>query len=88
MNSESGGRLSMDELKDRNRMLEASQPKPAGKESAMRSSNSWRKVRDWLWDHLPRPTLEWLIVIPLGGAAWLLWRLANHFADLVEQVMP
>lgn len=139
MNSESGGRLSMDELKDRNRtptaspqlivecteqiellerllveqrrtnellstlstkedtarlqatlnrMLEASQPKPAGRGSAKHSSGRRRKIGDWLWIHLPRPSLEWLIVIPLGGAAWLIWRLANHFAELAEQALP
>ena len=138
MNLESGGRLSMDELKDRNRMptvspqiivecteqvellerllaeqrrtnellsalptkedtarlqaslnrmLEPEQSKQAGSRSARRSSDRWRRVRNWLWDHLPRPSLEWLIVIPLGGTAWLLWRLANHFAELVEQVL-
>ena len=69
------------------RALEAMQPpakKPAGRKSAKRSSINWRRVRDWLWIHRPRLTWEWLLLLPLGGAAWLMWRLAIYFAALIE----
>ena len=70
--------------------LEAMQPpakKPAGRKSEKHSSNIWRKAGAWLWDHLPKPSLQWLIVIPLGGAAWLVWRLAVYFAALIERAI-
>ena len=72
------------------RTLEAMQPpakKPAGRKSAKRSSINWRRVRHWLWDHLPKPSWEWLIMIPLGGSAWLAWLLLNRIADSVSSIM-
>ena len=72
------------------RALEATRPpakKPAGRKSAKRSSNLLRTVGAWLWDHIPTPSWDWLIVIPLGGAAWLVWRLAVYFAALIERAI-
>ena len=70
--------------------IEAMQPpakKPAGKKSAKRSSNIWRTVGAWLWDHLPKPSLQWLIVIPLGGSVWLALFLMNHILTWLTQVL-
>ena len=72
------------------RTLEAMRPpakKPAGRRSAKRSSINWRKVRQWLGDHLPKPSWEWLIVVPLGGSAWLAWLLLNRIADSISSIM-
>ena len=72
------------------RALEAMRPpakKQAGRKSAKRSSINWRRVRQWLWDHLPKPSWEWLIVIPLGGAAWLALRLLSHITAWLTQAL-
>ena len=69
------------------RMLEAMQhptKKPAGRKREKRSSTIWPKVMDWLWIHRPGLTWEWLLLLPLGGAAWLMWRLVIYFAALIE----
>ena len=70
--------------------LEAMQPpakKPAGRKSEKHSSNIWRKAGAWLWDHLPKPSLQWLIVIPLGGSVWLALFLMNHILTWLTQVL-
>ena len=70
--------------------LAAMQPpakKPAGRKNAKRSSINWRRVRQWLGDHLPKPSWGWLIVVPLGGSAWLAWLLLNRIADSVSSIM-
>ena len=72
------------------RTLEAMRPpakKPVGRKSAKRSSINWRRVRQWLWDHLPKPSWEWLIVIPLGGAAWLALCLLNRITAWLTQAL-
>lgn len=72
------------------RTLEATRfpaKKPAGRKSAKRSSNIWRAIGAWLRDRLSAPSWEWLIVLPLGGAAWLVWRLAVYFAALIERAI-
>ena len=72
------------------RALEAMRPpakKRAGRKSAKRSSINWWRVRQWLGDHLPKPSWGWLIVIPLGGSAWLALCLLNHITAWLTQAL-
>ena len=75
------------------KMLAAMQPptKPAGRKSAKHSSRTGSVVRKWLRAlryRLPTPTWEWLVVVPLGAAAYLAWYCVNLLANGIAQILP
>ena len=75
------------------KMLAAMQPstKPAGRKSVKHSSRIGSLVRKWLralWYRLPTPSWEWLVVVPLGAAAYLAWYCVNLLVNGIAQILP